>query len=85
MENEEVVYQNPEEESETSTKYFMPPSSGDYKFFAKCSGDCEVVLGDDRVIPEEKIISVNNQLQSGDKRRCSNIVQITLHHLFSVS
>ena len=66
---ERVVYENPDEESESTTKYFVPPSTGDYKFFAKCPSQCEVILGDDRIIPEEKIISVEEDTTRGNKRR----------------
>eukprot|EP00111_Clytia_hemisphaerica_P003026 TCONS_00008612-protein len=59
-EGEQIVYQNPTEETtETFHKYFLPPVTGEYKFYAKCGSDCDVILGDESKLSEEKIISVD--------------------------
>ena len=59
-EGEQIVYQNPtEERTETFHKYFLPPVTGEYKFYAKCGSDCDVFLGDESELSEEKIISVD--------------------------
>jgi len=65
-EEEEVIVQKQNNNDENSThevtkQYFIPPQTGEYKFFSRCSTHCDVTLGDDKVLPEEEIISIRNE------------------------
>ena len=65
---EEVIFPQPLPIKESSTnvdsitkQYFIPPQTGEYQFFTRCSTHCGVTLSNDRVLPEEKIISIHKE------------------------